>query len=200
MDSNAVYIDMIRHGEPQGGTRFRGYLDHPLSELGWQQMQRAIAAQANWDLICSSPLKRCSEFATSLALETSTPLQLIDQFKEISFGDWQGKTYAGVEEKTPGAVKKFFEDPVKNPVPNSENIYKFCERVQQGFQSVITNNLGKKILLVGHGAVIRSVLNIALGIPLNNIFRIEVPFASITKIKVENSIDGLRYSLISHAA
>ncbi len=199
MDSNVVYIDMIRHGEPQGGTRFRGYLDHPLSELGWQQMQTATTAKGNWDAIYTSPLKRCSEFAKRLALETTTPLHVVDEFKEISFGDWQGKTYAEVEEVTPGAVKKFFEDPVKHPVPNSENIFAFCERVQQGFQGVIAGNLGKKILLVGHGAVIRSILNIALGVPLNNIFRIEVPFASITKIKIEKSADGLRYSLISHA-
>ncbi len=200
---------MIRHGEPQGGTRFRGHLDHSLSELGWQQMQQALSRQTagasettakQWDLICTSPLKRCCEFAKSFAQESSTPLQVISEFKEISFGDWQGKTYAEVEVITPGAVKKFFEDPVKYPVPNSENIFEFCSRVQQAFHGIVADNLGKKVLLVGHGAVIRSILNVVLGVPLSNIFRIDVPFASITQIKVEKSVDGLRYSLISHAA
>lgn len=209
MESQITYIDMIRHGEPQGGTRFRGHLDHPLSDLGWRQMQQALSRQTAdapaatvkpWDLICTSPLKRCSEFAQTLAQESSTPLQVIDGFKEISFGDWQGKTYADVEEVTPGVVNKFFLDPVGNPVPNSENIFEFRDRVHKGFKSVVENNLGKKVLLVGHGAVIRSILNLALDIPMNNIFRIDVPFASLTRVKVEKSIDGLRYSLISHAS
>ena len=34
--SPATTIDLIRHGQPLGGDRFRGQLDDPLSEAGWQ--------------------------------------------------------------------------------------------------------------------------------------------------------------------
>ena len=42
-------IDMIRHGEPVGGRRYRGQIDDPLSEKGWRQMWAAVAAWVkNW--------------------------------------------------------------------------------------------------------------------------------------------------------
>ncbi|MHB1590203.1 MAG: histidine phosphatase family protein [Sulfuricella sp.] len=35
-------IDLIRHGEPVGGRRYRGRTDDPLSEKGWNQMWTAV--------------------------------------------------------------------------------------------------------------------------------------------------------------
>ena len=42
-------IDLIRHGEPEGGPMFRGQTDHPLSATGWQQMRGAIGDGEHWD-------------------------------------------------------------------------------------------------------------------------------------------------------
>ena len=36
------WVDLIRHGEPEGGDVFRGHSDHPLTELGWQQFWERI--------------------------------------------------------------------------------------------------------------------------------------------------------------
>ncbi|MEK6748901.1 MAG: histidine phosphatase family protein, partial [Pseudomonadota bacterium] len=35
-------VDMIRHGEPVGGKRYRGHRDDPLSDIGWRQMREAV--------------------------------------------------------------------------------------------------------------------------------------------------------------
>ncbi len=32
-------VDLLRHGEPDGGQKFRGAVDDPLSPRGWEQMQ-----------------------------------------------------------------------------------------------------------------------------------------------------------------
>ena len=38
-DFPVTTIDLIRHGEPVGGRRYRGgRMDDPLSEKGWAQM------------------------------------------------------------------------------------------------------------------------------------------------------------------
>ena len=37
-------IDLIRHGEPVGGRRYRGQIDDPLSEKGWKQMREECAS------------------------------------------------------------------------------------------------------------------------------------------------------------
>ena len=36
-------IDLIRHGEPVGGRKYRGQIDDPLSDKGWTQMRQAVA-------------------------------------------------------------------------------------------------------------------------------------------------------------
>ena len=47
-ETTETIIDLIRHGEPEGGRAFRGHsIDDPLSEKGWQQM---------WDVLAKSPL------------------------------------------------------------------------------------------------------------------------------------------------
>ena len=39
-------IDLIRHGEPVGGRKYRGQTDDPLSEKGWEQMWKAVGDYA----------------------------------------------------------------------------------------------------------------------------------------------------------
>ena len=40
-------IDLIRHGEPVGGRKYRGQTDDPLSEKGWAQMWAAVGDYAH---------------------------------------------------------------------------------------------------------------------------------------------------------
>ena len=36
-------VDLIRHGEPAGGQRYRGHrVDDPLTEKGWSQMWNSV--------------------------------------------------------------------------------------------------------------------------------------------------------------
>ena len=53
-------IDLIRHGQPVGGRRYRGQIDDPLSERGWEQMWSAVRNPAPWEEIICSP-GACSE-------------------------------------------------------------------------------------------------------------------------------------------
>ena len=71
-----ITVDFLRHGEPVGGEVLRGRIDHPLSDLGWSQMQKAAAlcaelktsaATPRWTHLISSPLQRCRVFAEHLA-------------------------------------------------------------------------------------------------------------------------------------
>ncbi len=49
-------VDLMRHGEPVGGVRFRGNVtDDPLSNLGWSQMWDAVGDHHPWDQLISSP-------------------------------------------------------------------------------------------------------------------------------------------------
>ncbi len=84
-----TFIDVIRHGEPVGGRRYRGYsIDDPLTEKGWAQMRSAVPKSPQWQHIVTSPLKRCRAFSEELANELQITCEVDDNIKEIGFGEW----------------------------------------------------------------------------------------------------------------
>ena len=85
-------IDLIRHGEPVGGSKYRGQTDDPLSEKGWAQMRAALVGHQPWEVVVTSPLVRCRAFAEELAARLALPLEVDARLMEIGFGEWEGRT------------------------------------------------------------------------------------------------------------
>ena len=110
MASDEGFIDLLRHGQPEGGDRFRGLQDDPLSATGWQQMRAAVGDAAPWDGIVTSPLRRCAEFAAELAQRHELPLETEPRLHELAFGEWEGRAYSELQESEPEALQAFFRD------------------------------------------------------------------------------------------
>lgn len=83
---STTLVDLLRHGEPEGGRRYRGSLDDPLSDRGWDQMWRAASGDTPWDLVISSPLRRCREFAEQLSSRLQLPLTIKPDLQELGYG------------------------------------------------------------------------------------------------------------------
>lgn len=50
-----TYIDIIRHGEPEGGNVFRGRTDHHLTPRGIEQFQqRTECLGHSWNQVVST--------------------------------------------------------------------------------------------------------------------------------------------------
>jgi len=175
-------IDLLRHGEPVGGRRYRGQVDDALSETGWTQMWNAVAADPEWQQIVSSPLQRCSAFAASLAESLVLPVQLEPRFREIGFGDWEGKTRDELDRLDPGQIARFYQDPVNNRPPGAEPLAEFTGRVQTAFNEMLDRFTGQSVLVVAHAGVIRAILAYTLDMPLSSMYRISVPNAGISRI------------------
>jgi hypothetical protein len=94
--SDFTTVDLLRHGEPEGGQKFRGALDDPLSSLGWEQLRTTVGDYRDWQAIVSSPLIRCAAFAKELAERLDRPLEIMPDFRELNFGAWEGRTSAEV--------------------------------------------------------------------------------------------------------
>ncbi len=178
----ATTIDLIRHGEPEGGPMYRGSTDHPLSETGWQQMREATAAKQPWDCIVTSPLLRCSEFAHELAAQHDIPISVCDDLREVGFGEWEGKTATQLEQIDQEAFMAFYDDPIMNTPPGGEPMRDFELRVLTALQKIEHEHEGKHILIVAHGGVNRVVLSYVLSMPLSSMFRITVPYACVSRV------------------
>ena len=165
-----MIVYLLRHGTPLGGRMYRGNLfDDPLTEEGWDQMKSSVV-DLSFDTIATSPMKRCSEFADYISKKSKISYSIIEDFKEIGFGDWQGKTSHQIGEEV---VERFKNDPINNPVNNAENLYDFQTRVIKSYLEIIENlNSENKILIIAHAGVIRVIKSYILKLPIEKMFTI----------------------------
>ena len=191
-------IDLLRHGEPVGGRKYRGQTDDPLSEKGWQQMRDAVGEHRPWQHIVSSPLLRCQAFAVELARKKSLPLSFDERFKEVKFGVWEGKTTAQLCADDPHVIERFKRDPLNQRPAGAERLEDFFARVREAWFDLIEAHAGKHVLLVCHAGVIRMALANALNLPLASTYQIDVPSAGLTRIKVQGVGENAHHQLLFH--
>lgn len=191
-------IDLLRHGEPVGGKRYRGQTDDPLSEKGWQQMRAAVAGRNDWDVIYTSPLRRCAEFAEELAARLTLPLTADARLMEIGFGVWEGRTAEELRRDDPQRVERFWRDPVGNRPQGAEPIIDFRARVAEAWRDMLAAHPGKRILVVGHAGITRMFLGLVLGSPPEQMFRIQVDNAGLARIRVRGAGDDAFPVLVFH--
>lgn len=182
-------IDLLRHGEPVGGRRLRGSQDDPLSEAGWAQMTAAVGEHRPWQRIISSPLKRCAEFASRLADRIELPYEEIAGFQEIGFGKWEGMSPEEIMEAFPGELEAYWRNPTQLVPPEGEPLDAFMRRIDDHWASLLSDYPGQHLLLVCHGGVIRAILNQILEMPVSALWRIEVPFANVSRIRITHFDD-----------
>ncbi len=118
-------VDLLRHGEVEGGPCFRGSLDDPLTANGRKTMESTLQKLAPWDQIITSPLQRCRKVATTFAKQYSTPLMVEAGFSEICFGEWEGKTATQIMESDSESLKLFWQNPDENSPPGGEKTADF---------------------------------------------------------------------------
>jgi len=187
-------IDLIRHGEPEGGRAYRGHsIDDPLSEKGWQQMWDAVGDSAPWQQIVTSPLERCQAFAEALMDVYKIPCATEDDFKEVGFGSWEGKTPAEIKSTNLTEYEKFYLDPVNSRPAGAEPLDEFISRVTNAYTRNIEKYKGQHILIVAHAGVIRAIIANALHAAPIGLYRIKVNNAGISRIKHDRSGDHLLY-------
>lgn len=182
-------IDIIRHGEPEGGRRYRGHgVDDPLSKTGWQQMWNAIPEKPSWDHIVSSPLLRCLKFSEALADSLSIPFTVNDNLKEIGFGTWEGRTPEDIKTHEGDALERFLQDPVNNRPQGAEALDEFTNRVWTVYENVLEEYRGQHILIVAHAGVIRAITSKILGMSLDDVYsRLKVEYAAIATTRISGN-------------
>ncbi|EXJ13894.1 histidine phosphatase family protein [Imhoffiella purpurea] len=177
-------IDLIRHGEPVGGKRYRGGgADDPLSELGWTQMREALGDSAPWDQIITSPMLRCQRFAIELAQRHALPLAVEPAFREVGMGAWEGRSHAEVASAEPEAYEAFYKDPVGCRPPGAEPLDRFCARVSLAFERQMAAYPGRHLLIVCHAGVSRAIAGHVLHLTPERWYGINIEYAGISRIR-----------------
>jgi alpha-ribazole phosphatase len=191
-------IDLIRHGEPVGGRKYRGQIDDPLSEKGWTQMRQTVGNFSAWQHIVSSPLLRCRDFAANLAQLHDIPMSLETRLREVGFGAWEGLTAAEIGATDADLLFNFKRDPIGYRPPGAEPLADFQQRVGSAWDELVTRHERQHILVVCHAGVIRMILAHVLDMPVANAYRIQVGSAALSRIVVERRGTDSLANLVFH--
>ncbi len=192
--TSETIIDLLRHGEPEGGRAFRGHsINDPLTEKGWQQMWDAVGDDLPWEQIITSPLERCQAFAEALMDVYKIPCTTEENFKEVGFGNWEGQTADEIKQHNLKEYEDFYLDPVNKRPAGAEDLNKFIQRVKTAYKQTVEKFQGQHILIIAHAGVIRAIIANALHATPIGLYRIKVNNAGISRLKHDHSGDHLLY-------
>jgi len=181
-ETRATSIYLIRHPEPQGGAGVcYGALDLPLSEKGIRQAQALAESlrEKGFAAVYTSPLQRCRRAAELLAARC----EIVDDLRELDHGAWEGRTYDEIAASDPGRYREWMERPCEVRFPDGESLADLRERVLAAAAGIRSRHDGQAIAIVTHIGPIRVLLAEALGMPLENMFRMVQSYAGINLIR-----------------
>lgn len=195
---------LLRHGAAEGSAegRFFGRTDVDLLPRGEEQMRGAAPRLAPWlngegeAAVFSSPLRRARKSALVLcgALGWNPPggVGAMEGLSELGLGEWEGETYASLSRKEPERLKAHYADFVRSRPPGGESLLDLARRVRRAVQDLRAAARGRTVLVVAHAGVNRVILCDALGMPLENFFRIEQDFAALNVVEYHGEVPLVR--------
>lgn len=198
-----LQIDLLRHGETTLSHTLRGHLDDDLTEQGWLQMQSTIqqymTTPVDWDVIISSPLRRCRRFAEHLADQLGLPMRVNQHIKEMYFGDWEGISTQVIYEAEPEQLANFWQFPTQYHAPNGESLIQFQQRIFIGFEQIYTQiqaQNGQKALVITHGGVIKLLTCLAQQQNLDNLLKMPAELGKLYSFSLSKYHEQMQFEIL----
>lgn len=178
---------LARHGQSVSNAvrRFQGARDVPLSELGRRQaVALAVALRARRPArVYASPLERARGTAEIVVAELGAPLTLVDDLRELSLGEWEGRTIEEIRALPGDPYARWVRDPVAGVPPGGEPLLAVQARAVSAMAAIAAAHPdGEDVLVVCHGGIISAYLAHCLGLPLSSIWRVSLANGSLTRV------------------
>jgi probable phosphoglycerate mutase len=176
-----VYI--ARHGQTEWNAehRLQGQADTDIDDVGRDQARRngrrlggLIGKAEDFDFV-ASPMRRTRE-----TMELMREAMRLDPFAyrteprlvEMSFGEWQGFTFAELEARLPGSTdgRRHAKWDFQPPGEGAESYEMLLERVKPWFDA-----LRQPTVCVTHGGVMRCIFRFVKGLSKQESAGLEIP-------------------------
>lgn len=182
---------LIRHGYSSGNKerRFSGQIDLPLSAEGLEQAERVCAyIEENYkvDAIYSSDLVRAVDTVKPLASALNLPIHIHRELREINEGIWQGVLMTEVQEKYPEQYAFYKSNLGLHQFEGGECYASMLARLTPMIDKIVADNPDKTVVIGTHGAVVRGLLSLWQGIPLERVMEVpRVPNGTVTEVEID---------------
>ena len=179
---------LVRHGQTDWNARglLQGHTDVPLNEVGRDQAKRlgerltGVPLEAAY----SSDLLRCSQ-TMELALDGRDVTVIhSEKLREQAYGRWEGMSFSAIRDADPELYTAMVEDYTSFTPPGGED-FRAVEARSQGLATeMMARHPAGDLLIVGHGAALRTLVTYMTGLPLEAGWRFKVDSCSLTVLDV----------------
>jgi len=139
-----------------------------------------------------SDLSRAVHSAEIIAGAHGLKPVIIPELRERNFGVWEGLSFNEIRELYPAEFEAWATNPLKHSPVDGESTTGMYERVIKALDHIMskhgalpqrTSGSIDNIAIVSHGGVNRIILCHLMGVPLENVFRIEQDYAAVNIIE-----------------
>jgi broad specificity phosphatase PhoE len=167
-------IILVRHGESvhnkQGIIAGDSLLTDKGRDQARQTRQALEAAGFKFDAVYSSDLKRAVETAQIIAGMEVPDSHKLSSLRERDFGSMDGKSDKHHEEEHAKRITMTHEQSwIYKHVPDIENDHELSTRFVAALRELAEKHASKTILVVAHGAAIRTTLMKLLGLTYDKV-------------------------------
>lgn len=182
-----IRLFLVRHGESEWNilNKVQGQKDTALTDNGIRQAEKLAERlkKESIDFIYSSDLKRAYDTAKIVGDKLGLKVNKLEGLREINFGCWQGLSINEIKEKFREEHLIWMTKPHVLDLPGGETLISLQERVLKAVNSIIKRHEGKNILLVSHGAAIKTLILGILDIDVSNYRKISLDNVGISIIE-----------------
>ncbi len=176
---------MLRHGETAWNTerRMQGNRNSDLTERGRAQavamgrtLKTELARAPGPTIFLRSPLGRTRETSLIVGRELGLdPAEWRDdpRLAELSYGQWEGSSWAEIETHTPNALNAWKADPEGFCPPDGESHLDLRRRCAAMLADIATGNT--RTVVIGHGVSGAVLRGLNLGLDARAMFVLEKP-------------------------
>lgn len=134
------------------------------------------------DRVVSSDLQRCRLPAEELVRNKGLPLEIKPEWREISFGQWEGKNWETIGALKDSKLAAWMKNFLRVKPPGGESFPAFHKRIGGAWEELRKCD-AQCVLVMTHGGVIRSVLCHVTGMPARSVFHVEVDYLGMLMVE-----------------
>src|SRR5208337_3023540 len=176
-----------------GMTKYKSYLNDIHASFPHVPDDK----EAKLSAVYCSNLSRAARSAEIIAGPYGLQPLVVPEFRERNFGIWEGMTFNEIKDRYPSEFEAWASNPVKYSPVNGESTSEVCDRTIRALDGIVSKHVAESadrkvsdnqgpadsIAIVAHGGVNRIILCHLMGVPLENIFRIEQNNAAVNIIE-----------------
>jgi broad specificity phosphatase PhoE len=192
-------ILLVRHGETEWNAtgRFQGSKDIALSQEGFvQALYLKERFQRDFDFVYTSPLIRAKQTAEVLCENTSLKPIIENCLSEINFGAWEGLTLQQISTQYVSEFNSWKTDEINGYLVGGDLSLKNASlRAKNAILRIAKECMGKKVIIVAHGGIIKAGLIGIFHWKMNKYHEISLGNTAVSKLTFDEALNATLVTL-----